>query len=207
MLTELFLQATESLLIRLLLDGLLEEYFHGSKKPNFSLWFCHLRSLAKIPVSLAASYSTISYLRPTPRALRFTRFTPDEFAKKGSPIEIKMNFAVAVKGKRKRKVGDEGTKAGKSKKQKKVVAEDDDDDPEAGEDNENHEEENDEEEGAMRGAEEDGYGQGSFLSSEGSVEVDEDGWEVPRRKVMMRGSAGVGKKKNSIQETINLDSD
>lgn len=57
----------------------------------------------------------IVYLKPTTKALRFTRLSPAAFAENGSPIELEMDFPIPPKKKR---VAAVGTASGENKGKK-----------------------------------------------------------------------------------------
>lgn len=83
------------MLMRLLLEGYLREEFHASTS--------HLSLPGSTLTQFTAAYTTLSYIRPTNRAVRFTRLTPDAMEENGLDVELRMDvLALATtKGKRK----------------------------------------------------------------------------------------------------------
>ncbi|SCV70022.1 BQ2448_1416 [Microbotryum intermedium] len=155
---------TEQLLVRLMIEGYLSEHFHTT------------------------GYTTTSYLRPRPLAMRFTRFKPEQIAQShGEDLHISIVLQVRKDGKDrassnksgKRKQGPSSTAAAKKKLKKsgiEMIELDDDEDDDEGEGEEEAYHDEEDEYSKLEPAAD--YSQNEPDDDELEAATDADGWEI-----------------------------
>lgn len=126
--------ATEQMLLRLLVEGYLKEQFHASASSTSSPFISSFPLTQT--VSRTAAYAVNSYLRPSSLTSRFTRLPPSQVSSEADlPVSLSMQvFETGKGGGKKRKAasttGGEGKKPAAKKAKNVVRLETDDEDEE-----------------------------------------------------------------------------